>query len=66
MNFRVNADRPTPLVTIHRVNDDPRCQPGEIPKKHGYWTDPVVTKEEAIQAAKESGLPIHYCGVCHP
>ena len=66
MNFRVNVDKPTTSATVHRVNDNPHCQPGKIPKKCGYWTDPVATREEAIQAAKESGLRIHYCGTCHP
>ena len=66
MNFRVNVDRPERKATIHSVNSGPRCQPDENPKKHGYWTDPVATKEEAFQAAKESGWKPHLCQLCWP
>lgn len=66
MSYRVNVHKPTPLATIHRVNNDPRCQPREKSPEDGYWTEPVATKAEATQKAKDSGLPIHDCGVCHP
>ena len=68
MNFRINVDKPTPSATIHKVSSkDRRCQPRlDKLSENGYWVKPVATRDEAIQKASESGLRIHYCGVCHP
>lgn len=66
MGYHVNVDKPSGSATIHRVNDDPRCQPREKDEKDGYWVEHIPTREEALQVAENSGLRVHLCGVCKP